>query len=227
MRAGTLRILVWDVPTRVFHWLLALFFAVAFVTADSERWRDIHVLAGYTFAGLIAFRIVWGLVGTRYARVHSFLFRPGEVGRYLLTLASLRPRHFVGHNPAGSIAIWLVLGLGVLAGASGYAAYNSELHWVGELHEGIANGLLAVVVVHVAGVAVSSLLHRENLVRAMITGCKRGERGDGIRRAHAWLGILIAAAVIGFWYQGLRDAPPAAPQIARLHHDRHGGDRAQ
>lgn len=222
-----MRILVWDVPTRVFHWLLAATFAAAFLTSDSERWRDIHVLAGYTFLGLIAFRIVWGLVGTRYARFRSFLFAPRDIGRYLLTLASLRPQHFVGHNPAGSVAIWLVLGLGLLAGATGYAAYNSELHWVGELHEGVANALLAVVLVHIAGVAVSSLLHRENLVRAMITGYKRGERRDGIRRAHAWLGVAVVAAVIGFWYQGFRDAPPAVPHIAELRHAQHGGSRAQ
>ena len=107
-------ILVWDAPTRVFHWLLAASFAGAFLTADSERWRDIHVLLGYTFAGLIGFRLVWGLIGTRYARFRSFLFRPRELFEYLRSLLTRSPRHYLGHNPAGSIAVLLLLGAGVL-----------------------------------------------------------------------------------------------------------------
>ena len=82
------RILVWDAPTRLFHWLLAASFAGAFLTGDSERWRDIHLLLGYTVAGLIGFRLVWGLIGTRYARFRSFLFSPREMLRYLRSLAT-------------------------------------------------------------------------------------------------------------------------------------------
>src|SRR5512134_298190 len=115
------RILVWDAPIRVFHWLLAASFAGAFLTGDSERWRDIHVLLGYTVAGLIGFRLVWGLVGTRYARFRSFLFSPGELVRYLRSLAARSPQHYLGHNPAGSVAIFLLLALGVATAATGYA----------------------------------------------------------------------------------------------------------
>ena len=71
------RILVWDIPTRVFHWLLALSFAGAYLTAESERYRDIHVVLGYTLLGLIGFRLLWGFFGTRYAQFRSFLFSPG------------------------------------------------------------------------------------------------------------------------------------------------------
>jgi cytochrome b len=194
------RILVWDAPTRVFHWLLAASFVGAFLTADSERWRDIHVLLGYTFAGLIGFRLVWGLIGTRYARFRSFLFRPRELVEYLQSLLARAPRHYLGHNPAGSIAILFLLSVGVVTAASGWAAYNDiGGDWLKELHEGAAFAMLAVVAVHVGGVMLSSMLHRENLVRAMITGRKAGAPALGIRRSHAWLAAMIVATVTAFW----------------------------
>lgn len=173
------RILVWDIAVRGFHWLLALSFLGAFLTAESERLRDVHVALGYAMLGLVAFRLVWGLIGTRYARFRSFAFGPRDVAAYLKSLLAFRPRHYLGHNPAGSWAIYALLVLTVLAGASGYATYNDVGgHWLEELHEGVANALLAVVIVHIAGVLVSSLIHRENLVRSMLTGYKTAEQGD-------------------------------------------------
>jgi len=106
------RILVWDVPTRVFHWLLAASFAGAFITADSEKWRDVHVALGYIMVALIAFRVVWGFVGTHYARFSSFAFGPGKVVAYLKSLLTRTPEHHVGHNPAGSWAVYGLLSLG-------------------------------------------------------------------------------------------------------------------
>jgi cytochrome b len=194
------QILVWDIPTRVFHWLLAASFAGAFLTAESERWRDVHVMLGYTFAGLIAFRLVWGLIGTRYARFRSFLFRRAELLDYLRSLVRRSPRHYPGHNPAGSLVILLLLGLGIVTIGSGWATYNEVGgEWLEELHEATANAMLALVFVHIAGVVVSSLLHRENLVAAMVTGRKRGAPAQGIHRGHAWLALLLLVAVTTFW----------------------------
>lgn len=194
------KILVWDLPTRLFHWLLAASFIGAFLTAESEYWRDIHVALGYTVVGLIGFRLVWGVIGTRYARLSSFAFGPAKVVAYLKSLLSASPQHYVGHNPAGSWVIYGLLVLGLLAGASGYATYN-ELggEWLEELHEAAANAMLALVGVHVAGVLVSSLLHRENLVRSMIDGYKRGEPGQGIRRAGWLVGIGLILGVVALW----------------------------
>jgi cytochrome b len=173
------RILVWDLPVRVFHWLLALSFTGAFLTAESERVRDIHVLLGYAFLGLLAFRLVWGVAGSRYARFGSFAFGPRAVLAYLRSLLTPRPLHYVGHNPAGSWTIYAMIGLGLVAGASGWAVYDGAGgRWLEDLHEGAANAMLALVLVHLAGVAVSSVLHRENLAAAMLTGYKSG-RHDG------------------------------------------------
>ena len=218
------RVLVWDVPTRVFHWLLALSFAGAFLTADSERLRDLHVLLGYTMLGLIGFRIVWGLFGTRYARFRSFLFSPRELLQYLRSLASRSPRHYLGHNPAGSLAILLLLALGLVTAATGYATYNEMGgEWLAELHEACAFAMLAVVGVHIAGVVVSSLLHRENLVRAMITGRKAGEPSQGIRRTHAWLAAAMIAVVAAFWVWYPSTQPVQAQAVQqRIHDGEHG-----
>ena len=197
------KILVWDFPTRAFHWLLALSFAGAFLTAESERYRDVHVTLGYTMLGLVAFRLVWGLVGTRYARFWSFAFGPRSVLTYLKSLLTRSPQHYVGHNPAGSWAIYALLTLIVLAGASGWATYEDlGGHWMEEVHEAFANLLLAVVALHIAGVAVSSLVHGENLVRSMVTGYKSGEPAAGVRYRHRAIGAALVAAVAVFWIAG-------------------------
>lgn len=222
--AATVR--VWDVPTRVFHWSFALCFAGAWLTADSERLRDLHLMLGYTFAGLIAFRVLWGLVGTRYARFASFVFSPRELAAYVKSLIARKPEHHLGHNPAGAIAIFAMLGLGALIAASGFATYQDiGGKWLEELHEVAASAMLAIVFVHVTGVVVSSLLHRENLARAMLTGRKAGAPSDGIRHAHRFVGTALLVAVLGFWWayqSGAADAwlpQPTAADAERA--DRH------
>lgn len=174
------RIRVWDLPTRLFHWLLAASFAGAWLTSDSERWIDVHTTLGYAFAGLIAFRLAWGFIGPRYARFSSFVRGPGAVKRYLLSILSLRPEHHVGHNPAGGWAVLALLGLGALTALTGYATFNDfGGDWLEELHEGAAGAMLALVFVHIGAVVLSSLIHRENLVRAMWNGFKRNAHSRG------------------------------------------------
>jgi cytochrome b len=194
------RILVWDLPTRVFHWLLAASFLGAFVTAESERYRDIHVALGYTVLGLVMFRFLWGVIGTRYARFRSFPIAPRRVLEYFKSLFTRTPQHHVGHNPAGSLAIYAILALAVLAGVTGYAAYN-EIggEWLAELHEGAANAMLGLVAIHIGAVIVSSLIHRENLVAAMLNGYKVGRARDGIRRKHGFVAAAVLLATAGFW----------------------------
>ncbi|MCX7149762.1 MAG: cytochrome b/b6 domain-containing protein [Rhodocyclales bacterium] len=165
---------VWDLPTRLFHWSLVASFAIAFVTAESEKLRDIHVIAGYTLAGLIAFRLLWGFIGGGYSRFAEFLPTPRKLADYIKSLMNGKPQHYVGHNPAGAVAIFLLLGVGIAAAASGWAVYEDlGGHFMEELHEGASNGMMAIVVIHLAGVIVSSWLHRENLILAMITGWKK------------------------------------------------------
>jgi cytochrome b len=223
------RILVWDLPVRVFHWLLAISFAGAYVTAESERFRDIHVALGYTVLGLLAFRLIWAIVGSRYARLSSFAFGPRAVLGYLVSLAKFRPAHYVGHNPAGSWVIYLLVALGLVTGAAGYATYNDiGGKWLEDLHEGAATFMLTLVVVHIAGVLVSSLMHRENLVKAMVTGYKPGRPEQAIRSARWITGIALAASVAVLW-SGAVDvgltAVPLAKEQASQRGDRSHAER--
>jgi len=218
--------LVWDVPVRVFHWLLVLCFAGAWLTAESEHWRLLHVTLGYTMAALVAFRVIWGLVGTRHARFASFVRGPRAVWRYLRSLPGPRPEHHTGHNPAGAVAIVGLLGLIALTAASGWATY-SELggEWLEELHEIAANGLMVLVVVHIAGVVVGSVVHRENLVRSMFTGRKPAPPAEGIRRSWGALAALMLAAVLGFWWVQWQSAPAdAGTQMTNLQTKLHDDD---
>lgn len=200
---GKRRILVWDLPTRVFHWLMVASFAGAFVTAESERYRDVHVALGYTVLGLVGFRLLWGLAGTRYARFSSFAFGPRRVLRYIASLLTHSPEHYVGHNPAGGWAIFALLAMALASAATGYASYEDiGGERLKELHEGISNTMLAIVAVHIAGVIASSFLHRENLARAMLDGMKQGAPEDGIRQRHRIVAILLLGAVAGLWAGG-------------------------
>jgi cytochrome b len=195
------KILVWDIPTRVFHWLLALSFAGAFITGDSERYRDLHVMFGYTLSGLIGFRLLWGLVGSRYARFRSFPLGPHRVLAYFRSLVSASPAHFTGHNPPGSWAILLLLALGLISALSGYVLFTELAggDWLEELHEAAANAMLTLVIVHIVGVVLSSLLHRENLIGAMVTGYKPGLPEQSIGRTYWLTGAILLAAVVVFW----------------------------
>lgn len=178
-------IAVWDPLVRIFHWSLAAFFFIAYLTEDELL--SVHVYAGYAVAGLIGFRLVWGLIGTRHARFSDFVTGPAGVLRYLGRLLTGRAPHYAGHNPAGgamilallvSLALTAFFGMALIAGdgngpLAGTFAAGWSGEWTEEAHEVFANLTLFLVFLHVAGVVVSSLLEGQNLVRAMITGRKK------------------------------------------------------
>jgi len=189
---------VWDPLVRIGHWTLVVAFFTAYFTEDD--WLTIHVWAGYVLAGVVLFRVLWGFVGTRYARFTQFVRGPRAVLNYFRNTLVRRSPHYVGHNPAGgAMVVALLLCLTALS-VSGLVLYAIEetagplagLLPVGvdeelweELHEMFANLSLALVFLHVLGVLFSSLAHGENLMRSMVTGRKRsplGHRGLAGRR---------------------------------------------
>jgi cytochrome b len=196
------KILVWDWPVRLGHWLMVGGFIVAWLTSESETFRLLHVISGATVLAVATFRLPWGFIGSRYARFVDFVRGPRAVKDYAAGLLKLEPAHHVGHNPAGGWAIVLLLGLGILTGLSGWANYN-EIggDFLEELHEGLAVTMLTVVFIHVAGVLSGSLMHGENLVRAMLNGRKLGMPGEAIRSARPLAGAVLLAwvAVAGWW----------------------------
>jgi cytochrome b len=206
-------ILVWDLPTRAFHWLLVVSFFGAYLSGDADRYRTAHVLFGYAAAGLVAFRLAWGLFGTRWARFSGFVFSRRAALAYARSLLAAAPRHFTGHNPLGSWAVLGLLALIALACITGIATY---LQIGGEafedVHEVFSNAALALVVLHIAAAIASSFLHRENLVRAMLTGYKRGEPGEAAAGLRPLVALALAGAVAAFWggafkAPGMRENP--------------------
>ncbi len=196
------KILVWDWPVRIGHWLLVGAFALAWITGDSEAWRLVHVFAGGTVVGVILFRLLWGFVGTRHARFTSFVRGPKAALDYVFGLLRGDESKTVGHNAAGGWAIVALLTLGLLTGASGWLVYqDTGAEWLEEVHEVLANGMLAVAALHVAGVIVSSLAHRENLLRAMLSGFKRGRPDEAIAGARLWVVVLMLGwvAACAWW----------------------------
>ena len=196
------KILVWDLPVRLGHWLMVGGFALAWATGDSEKWRLVHVFAGSTVMAVAAYRLLWGVVGSRTARFAEFVRGPGQAFAYLKSLLLARPPHYAGHNPAAGLAIVLLLGLALASGASGWLTYQ-EIggEWLEEVHEFLTGLMLAVVGVHVLGVVVGSLAHRENLVWAMVTGRKLGRPEEAIagQRFVAALMLLAWTAAAAWW----------------------------
>ena len=198
--AGVVR--VWDPMVRAFHWSLVAAFAIAWLSADEGQ--RVHEVAGYVVAGLIAFRLVWGMIGGRYARFSQFVKGPGSTLTYLRTMLRGAERRHIGHNPAGAamiVALLLSLSGTALTGwlsadparvamlpdmprivtpAWADDGREEEEETLEDLHEVLANLSLFLVALHVGGVLLSSLRHRENLVHAMVTGRKRAPGGDDI-----------------------------------------------
>lgn len=165
---------VWDAFVRVFHWGLAISFFTAWWTGDD--YETLHLVAGYAAAALIALRITWGIFGTGYARFAQFVRSPSTVFAYLADIATGREVRYLGHNPAGGAMILVLLAIVSGICFTGWLL-TTDMFWgtvtMEVIHETLTNAALALIAIHVAGVLLASIRHRENLVAAMFTGRKR------------------------------------------------------
>lgn len=190
-----------DAPTRVFHWLFALSFAGAYLSADGERFRLLHVTLGYTMAGLLVFRILYGLLGPRQAGL-TLLWRK----------LSVPVNWRQGQNLFMALAIVVLLLMVLPLTLSGYATYNEwgdflGGDWVGEVHEFFGEASLAVVLAHIAANVGLSLWRRKNMAAPMVTGQVDGAGPDVAKRNHLWLGVLLLAAVLAYWTWEWQQSP--------------------
>ena len=172
---------VWDALVRVAHWTLVACVAAAWFTH-----QRLHEWIGYTALAVVALRFLWGWIGSRHARFTSFVLSPEKTLRYVGALIHGTEPRYLGHNPLGGWMIVALLSGVAIVGATGWLAVTDRywgVGWVRDLHELCADGLLALVALHVAGVVQAGLRHRENLVRAMLTGTKPPPRpGDVFER---------------------------------------------
>ena len=173
------RILVWDPLVRLVHWGVAG--AVLLNATVIEEESSAHELIGYIAVGLVATRLVWGVIGTRHARFSAFPPNPVAALRHISGLIRGRHKVHLSHNPAGALMVYnlwaTLIGMGVTGYMMGTRAYFG-MEWVEELHEGLFVWLMISVGLHLAGVVVDSLVTRVNLVRGMVDGRKSVAAGE-------------------------------------------------
>jgi len=232
------RTLVWDLPVRLFHWLLAGGFTaaaiIAFQTDDDGALFPFHGIIGLALAFMVVLRIIWGFIGTRHARFSSFLFGPGAVAKYMWGAASGRGKRFVGHNPGAAYAMLAMLGLvlglavtGVMLGRGNESVKN--------IHELMAWSMLVVVGAHLLGVLLHTIRHRENITRTIINGYAMADPAQGIRSARPFAAAVFVG-LTGLWTGGLlwsysadsrvANVPLVGPlQLGEMDHDGGGHER--
>ncbi|UJW80072.1 cytochrome b/b6 domain-containing protein [Hydrogenophaga sp. SL48] len=214
---------VTDAPTRMFHWLFALSFVGAYLTADGERWRMLHVTLGYTMAGLLVFRVLYGLFGPRQAGLGLLWRKLGSAPawlRSLRTAPSLAAIHWrQGQNLLMALAVVALLVLVLPLTLSGYATFNE---WgvfpgddtLGELHEFFGEAMLFVVLAHLALILALSVLRRKNQAAPMLTGRVDGPGPNLVPHNRGWLAALLLMAVLAYgaweWQQSPRGLVPTS-----------------
>lgn len=180
---------VWDLFIRCFHWTLVLGFATAFISGEIHA-AMVHVWVGYVLCALLLARVYWGFKGSEYARFRSFFFSVNETLEYVRSMFKGHPKHYFGHNPAGALMVFALLGLLTFIFVSGLLTlgtidFEGPLLFLANLvsddtsyafrhlHEFLPIVGLVLVALHILGVIAGSIQHKENLVRAMLTGKKK------------------------------------------------------
>ncbi|MBL8225342.1 MAG: cytochrome b/b6 domain-containing protein [Chromatiales bacterium] len=201
------RKLVYDLPTRAFHWVFAGLFITAFTIAqtidDDTAAFSWHMLAGLALGPVLLLRVLWGLAGTRHARFSDFVLAPGELRRYLRGIFTGDRTSWAGHNPASSWAAVGMMGLALAQVLTGWLmASGPDPEAFEDLHELSANALIILVGLHIAGVALHTLRHRDMLGRSMVDGRKANVTdGEAIRSPRSAFGLLFIALVAAFALQ--------------------------
>lgn len=199
---------VTDAATRMLHWLMALSFTGAYLTADGERWRLVHVTLGYTLGALVVCRLLWGLFGPRQVRLSMLLRKLQGLPAWLKSLSTLQPAWRQGQNLVMALAIALILGLVLPLTLSGYAVWDEwGGEWLEDVHEFFGNAMLTVVLAHIGLIAFLSLLRRNNQALPMLTGRVAGPGPDLAKRNHGILAVALLAGVLAFWTWQWSEAP--------------------
>ncbi len=211
-------VLVWDLPTRLFHWLLGAGFGAAavisLVLGDDSPLFPYHAIIGMTIALMVLLRVVWGFAGSRHARFGSFVFGPVAVLEYVKGAAVGGGKRHIGHNPGSALAIFAMLALVLALGVTGFMLGRGN-EGVKEVHELLAWAMVGVVAVHVLGVAFHTIRHRENITASMIHGRKQAEASEAISSARPVVAAIFLV-IAGAWAVGLVRSYDAATQTTTI-----------
>lgn len=212
------RVLIWDLPTRLFHWLLVVGFTIAAVLAlvagEDSPLFPYHAMAGLTIALMVVLRVLWGFVGSRYARFSSFTFGPQAVIKYMSGVLRGNGERHIGHNPGSAWAIFAMLGL-VLGLAITGMLLGQGNDGLKDVHEILAYAMIAVVVLHILGVVLHTVRHRENITASMIHGLKKLDIQAGSVTSHRFV-ALVFCILSAAWALGLLANYNVATQTTRL-----------
>ena len=196
-----MKLLVWDWPTRIFHWLLAISMTLAFGLANWVEKETplfyIHVVFGVLAGLLILWRLIWGVVGSKHAKWSELLFSPKATLGYFSEVLKGKGRYYVGHNPGGAAVALAILGGVGLTVISGLLISQAE--FFEEAHEILPKIVMIFVVIHIVGVVIATVMHRESYTRAMFTGRKRAAEGDALSHASPIAALAMLVLVLGSW----------------------------
>ena len=219
------RRLVWDLPVRLFHWLLVLSMIASYVTAKiGFDTMPAHRYLGYWTIVLLVFRILWGFVGPRHARFSSFLKGPSGIWRYARALGAGTMIESAGHNPLGGLSVILLLGLVGFQAATGLFA-TDDVVWTGPYNAAVSsdwasrltkwhhvnfNIILAAIALHLMAIAFYFLVKKQNLVGAMVHGKKYVPVNDAITKSEVVKAIIVLVIALGlvYWLLAVAPEPP-------------------
>lgn len=216
MKDVTQKILVWDLPVRVFHWLLAAGFLGSYFIASSlgedSAAFPYHAMLGMTLALMVLLRLLWGIIGTRWAKFSRLHLRPTELLDYFRGVFSSKGKAYIGHNPATS---WTMLAILILILALAWTGYQTAAGTGSETIHGLfANAMLALVAFHVIGVIVHAVRKQDGIVLGMIHGHKSGEPADAVKSPQVFAGLAFLA-LIGFFFGSLATSFDPASQSTK------------
>lgn len=214
--------LIWDLPTRLFHWLLVASLTIQYATAewmdDAMEW---HFYVGYFTIGLVLFRIIWGFIGPEHARFRHFLKGPGAIASYIRTLPDKHAAAHTGHNPLGGVFVVVMLLLIAVQAVSGlfmtddvfldgpyrHLVSSETQDLMNTLHHQVINALLLVIALHIAAIAFYAIYKKQSLTPPMIHG-KKATNTPGISSSRLFLAVIVIAIVAAIVYAGVEVLPP-------------------
>jgi cytochrome b len=208
--------LIWDIPTRVFHWAIVIALCYSWYSMEIEEDLDHHFLSGYLALGLIVFRLIWGVIGSRYARFGSFVYRPAEIGAYAKTFFGRDGGRYAGHNPMGGLSVLVLLLLILIQASTGMFADDEYYYFaplnnlvsastasvITQFHGMNAKFILAFALLHIVAIIFYRLYKREELAMAMITGRKpdKHDRFESIAGSRLTVAVILAIVVAATVY---------------------------
>ena len=202
---------------RVCHALMIACFTGAYVTAEQEEWRKAHATLGYTLGGLAIFRLLWGVVGTRYARFASSLGNAQATVDNLRQLPYGWAKRYTGHSPVGALCLIGVLVLALVVSASGWASSaENAADWLGQFHAISANTLWVFAGFYTVAVAFGSWRAGDSLLLSIFRGTKLGSPTEAIQNARHGVAMLLVAAVLSFWWYQWQSDSAASALVGQL-----------